>query len=78
MKKYHISHNNDKEKADILKLYLEVMNNGKPINSEWDGDYLVNTYEYNDKIYELWSNMEYGIASEIVEYEKGEKDDSKN
>ena len=72
MKKYYISHQDNETKERNTKLYTEIKNNGKFIKSEWGGDYLIATYEYSNKIYELWDNMEYGIMSEIVEYEKEE------
>ena len=72
MKKYYISHQDNETKERNIKLYTKIRNNGKFIKSEWNGDYLIATYEYNNKIYELWDNMEYGIMSEIVEYEKEE------
>ena len=72
MRKYYISHQDNETKERNIKLYTEIRNNGKFIKSEWGGDYLIATYEYNSKIYELWDNMEYGIMSEIVEYEKEE------
>lgn len=69
-KHYHISHQDSETKEKNTKLYLEIRDNGKCIKSEWFGDYLVTTYEYNNKIYELWDNMELGIMSEVVEKEK--------
>lgn len=72
MKKYYISHMDEETKKKNTELYLEIHKNGKYIGSEWNGDYLVSRYEYNFKIYELWDNMDLGIISEVVEYEKGE------
>lgn len=72
MKKYYISHMDEETKKKNIELYMEVHKNGKHIKGEWNGDYWVATYEYKDKIYELWDNMEYGIMSEVVEYEKEE------
>ena len=72
MKKYFITHQDEETKKKNTELYVEVRNNGKHIKGEWGGDYWISTYEYNNKIYELWDNMEYGIMSEVVEYEKGE------
>ena len=69
-KHYHISHQDSENKEKNTKLYLEIRDNGKCIKSEWSGDYLVTTYEYNNKIYELWDNMELGIMSEVVEKEE--------
>lgn len=65
MKRYYISRN----KEDYLKLWEEVETKGQHIDAGWNGDYLVGTFEYKGKIYELWYNMELGIMSEIVEME---------
>lgn len=67
MKHYHISHTDKNTKEKHLKLYMEIKDNGKYINGGWNGDYLVAIYEYNNKTYELWDNMELGIISEVVE-----------
>ena len=72
MKRYFITHQDEETKKKNTELFVEVRNNGKHIKGEWAGDYWVATYEYNNKIYELWDNMEYEIMSEVVEYEKGE------
>lgn len=69
-KHYYISNQDSETKKRNTKLYLEIRDNGKCIKSEWSGDYLVATYEYNNKIYELWDNMELGIISEVVEKEE--------
>ena len=68
MKKYYISHN----KEDYLKLWEKVETKGQRVDVGWNGDYLVGTFEYKGKIYELWNNMELGIASEIDEMEVSE------
>lgn len=70
MKRYFISHMDENTKKKNVALYMEIRNFGKNIKSEWNGDYWVATYEYKDKIWELWDNMEYGIMSEVVEYAK--------
>ena len=72
MKKYYISHNYGDSKEKNRQLWMTIKDNGRHIKGEWNGDYWVATYKYNNKIYELWENMEYGIMSEIIEYEKGE------
>lgn len=69
-KHYFITYQDEETKMKNLELYETIKNNGKCEKNEWSGDYLVTTYEYNDKIYETFENMEYGIISEIVEYEK--------
>ena len=70
MKRYYISHTDDVTKKRNTELYSEVRSNGKCLGSEWNGDYYITTYKYNNKFYELWDNMEYGIMSEVVEYEQ--------
>lgn len=72
-KHYYITHQDDMTKKKNTELYVTVHDNGKHISTEWSGDYLVTTYEYNNKIYELWENMEYGVMSQVVEYEKEEQ-----
>lgn len=73
MKKYYISHNtNQEEKEHNIDLYNKVRTKGNCLGGEWNGDYYVSTFEYLDNIYELWDNMEYGIMSEVVEYERSE------
>lgn len=69
---YYISHQDEETKKKNGELYLTIRNNGKCIESRWSGDYLVTTYKYNGKTYELWDNMEYGIMSEVVELLGGE------
>lgn len=78
MRTFHISHTTEETKRKNIALYTEVRENGKFMSSEWQGDYLVATYEYNDKIYELWDNMEYGIMSAVYEYEKEEYKNEKD
>ena len=68
MKTYFISNMNKEEKEMNLILWTEIENNGKLLTGGWEGDYLVSTYIYNNKIYKLWDNMELGIKSEIEEY----------
>lgn len=72
MKRYFISHTHGDEKQRNVALYIKVRDNGEFIKSEWKGDYLVATYKFNNKIYEVWDNMEYGIMSEVIEYEPDE------
>ena len=78
MKKYYISHMDNETKQKNIEFYKEIEDKGKFIKTDWRGDYLVGTFEYKGKIYELWDNMEYGIMSEIdewevKEYEQGNK-----
>lgn len=73
MKIYYISHQDEKTKKENIKLYSEVRENGESIKSGWYGDYWVATYKYNNKFYELWDNMEYGIMSKVIEFELEEE-----
>lgn len=66
MKKY-FTYGNEENK----NLYYRVQEYGKCLKSEWNGDYIVATYEYNNKIYELWYNAELGVSSQVIEYEEG-------
>lgn len=72
MKRYFISYEDEETKKLNNYIYDNVKDNGECIGSEWNGDYLVATYLFDNKIYELWDNMEYGIRSEIKEYEIAE------
>lgn len=65
---YFITHQDEETKKKHIELFTTIRNNGKHIKGEWNGDYYVTTYEYNNKTYELWENMEYGVMSEVVEY----------
>lgn len=68
-KHYYITHQDELTKKENIELWQEIRTKGKFLGSVWGGDYLISTYEYNKKIYELWENMEYGVMSEIVEKE---------
>lgn len=68
MKRYFISNMKKEEKERNLNLWTEIENKGKLLNGGWEGDYLVGTYIYNNKIYKLFENTELGIMSEIEEY----------
>ena len=70
MKIYYISHANDEEKEQNIKLWKEIKLKGEWIYTEYDGDYSIELYKYNNKKYELWTNIEYGIMSEIREKEE--------
>ena len=67
---YYISHQDEETKKKNIELYTNIRTNGELVKSEWNGDYLVSTYKYNNTTYELWDNMEYGIMSEVVEYKE--------
>ena len=72
MKRYEITYAKKEEKEKNIKLLVEVRDNGKALKGEWNGDYWVSTIEYNNKIYEIWYNEEYGIMSEVDEFTKEE------
>lgn len=74
MIRHHISHMDEETKKKNTELYTKIQSFGRFLKSEWNGDYLVATYRYNDKIWELWDNMEYGIMSEAIEYEQKERE----
>jgi hypothetical protein len=68
MKKYYISHNtNDIEKADNIELWKSIENFGKHITTEFDFDYIIATYEKDNKTYKLYFNDNLGIMSYIEE-----------
>lgn len=50
---------------DLFYRELKRIKAGKCINSKWNGDYYVSTYEISNKTYEHWENMELGIPSSI-------------
>lgn len=49
-------------------LWYEILKKGKFIKNEYTFDFLVSTYEYNNKCYELWFNDNYGYNDHIEEY----------
>lgn len=69
-KYYYITYENEDTKKKRNKFWEVVKQNGKFISSGYSGDYWIETYEYNNKIYDLAINDEYGIRSYIREYEK--------
>ena len=50
-----------------MDLYFNILNNGAFQNSEYIKSYLISTYKYNDKIYQLVFDDELGIIDEIIE-----------
>lgn len=68
-KYYHITYQDEETKKERYKLWDTIKSNGKHINFSYSGDYMIETYKYNDKYYELATNDEYGIMSYIKEYE---------
>ena len=70
MKRYYISYEKEELKEKNIKLWEEIKLKGEWIYTEYNGDYSIEIYKYNNKKYELWTNMEYGIMSEIREVEE--------
>lgn len=54
-----------KENKEYWELLDKLRNNGKSISSTWAGDYLIQTYEMDGDIYEVWENEELGIQYKI-------------
>lgn len=69
MKKYYISYEKEELKEQNIKLWEEIKFKGEWFYIEYNGDYLIELYKYNNKKYELWTNTEYGVMSEIREYQ---------
>lgn len=72
MKTYYITYQDKETQEKYFKLWDEVETNGVFKKFEYDGDYMVTTYDYNNKSYKLLFNDELGIRSHIIEYEKEE------
>ena len=53
------------ENKEYWELLDKLRNNGKSISSTWAGDYLIQTYEMDGDIYEVWENEELGIQHKI-------------
>lgn len=71
--KYHHINVVDKEIAEKNQaLWDEIRDNGEFIKNEYTFDFLVTTYKYNDKYYELWFNDNHGYTDHIKEYELDE------
>lgn len=70
MKRYYISYEKQEIKEKNIKLWEEIKLKGEWIHTEYNGDYSIELYKYNNKKYELWTNTEYGIMSEIREEEE--------
>lgn len=75
-KYYNIVFENDKEKREKNQnLWYEILENGKFIKNEYSFDFIVSTYEYNNKYYELHFNDNYGYNDYIKEYTLVEEDE---
>ena len=53
---------------EFWALLETLRKDGKLINSDWNGDYYVSSYDYQGYRYQYWENMEYGIPSSIEKY----------
>lgn len=73
-KHYHISHMDKETKEKNIAFRKEIQENGELLvgRSGWRGEYLVEVWTWKDKIYELWDNMDLGIMSEVIEFDKEE------
>ena len=67
MKEYHFPQfKSDEEKQEFYDEWKRIQNNCKSIGSDWNGDYLVATYEdENGRKIELWDNVDLGICHSI-------------
>jgi hypothetical protein len=54
-----------KENKEYWELLDKLRTKGKSISSTWAGDYLIQTYEMDGDIYEVWENEELGIQYKI-------------
>ena len=56
MKPYYITYQDEETKKKYLEMWEEIENNGKQKRFEYDGDYMVTTYDYKGKSYKLFFN----------------------
>lgn len=68
-KYYVITYQDEKTKKERYKMWEEIKNNGEHISFTYSGDYMIETYKYNDKYYELATNDDIGVMSYIKEYQ---------
>lgn len=57
-----------KPNEEFWALLETLRKDGKLINSDWNGDYYVSSYDYQGYRYQYWENMEYGIPNSIEKY----------
>lgn len=68
MKTYHIAFESDKQTQEKnLDLWLTIRDNGSFVKNEYTFDFIVSTYEYNNKHYELWYNDNNGYIDCVKE-----------
>ena len=68
-KYYNITYEKGETKIKNIDFWNKIKAEGEHINFNYFGDYMIETYKYNNKYYELATNDEYGIMSYIKEYE---------
>lgn len=56
-----------KDNTEYWNFLERLRKEGKCVGSRWEMDYLVNTYEFEGKLYDNWYDAEYGIESLIEE-----------
>ncbi len=70
MKPYYITYQDKETQDKYFEMWDEIETKGKFKKFEYDGDYMVTSYDYNGKAYKLFFNDELGIRSHIIEYDK--------
>lgn len=68
-KYYKITYENKDIKQENNKFWNTIKEKGEHISFNYFGDYMIETYKYNNKYYELATNDEIGVRSYIKEYE---------
>lgn len=67
-KYYNITFEDKETQEKHKKLWNEILEKGVFIKNEFAFNFIVSTYEYNDKYYQLWYNDNYGYNDHIKEY----------
>lgn len=68
-KYYSIALENDERKRqENQKLWDKIENNGEYIKTNYTMDFLVFTYKFDNKFYELWYNDNHGYVDCVKEY----------
>jgi hypothetical protein len=76
-KYYFITYEDENTKKKRNEFWKVIKQNGKLKKVGYEGDYWIETYEYNNKYFDLAINDEYGIRSYIKEYEKNSVNEKK-
>lgn len=58
------------ENDEFNQLEQELKEHGETVDSGWRGDFFVITYKLGGKLYEHWTDWEYGIPHSIEEVEQ--------